>query len=131
MGLRFVPDPGMVLICDYDTGFMPPEMTKKRRVVIISPKSLNNRGICSVVPLSTTQPDPILPVHVKFEPGAYRFVAQDTATWAKCDMLATVALKRLDRLYLDGYYISPKIAEHHLLAIREAASHAIGFAHQK
>ena len=35
--LPFQPKPGMLLMCDFDTGFRPPEMVKVRPVVVISP----------------------------------------------------------------------------------------------
>ena len=38
MALNFHPEPGMVLICDFTTGFRVPEIVKRRPVVVISPR---------------------------------------------------------------------------------------------
>ena len=38
MPLTFHPDPGTLLVCNFDTGFIPPEMVKRRLVVVISPR---------------------------------------------------------------------------------------------
>ena len=54
MPIRFPPVPGQVLLCDYDTGFRPPEMVKKRLAVVVSPRLPYRDGLCTVVPLSTT-----------------------------------------------------------------------------
>ena len=100
MALPYHPRRGEVLICDFDTGFQPPEMVKKRPVVVISPKDSHHRGVCTVVPLSTTAPEPLrrwhhpLP-HVKV-PG----LRATAPMWAKCDMLATVGFVRLNKPYI-------------------------------
>ena len=36
MPITFHPSPGTVLICDFTTGFQPPEMVKRRHVVVVS-----------------------------------------------------------------------------------------------
>jgi len=38
LALQFSPAPGAIVICDYSTGFRPPEMVKVRPVVVISPR---------------------------------------------------------------------------------------------
>ena len=38
MALKYPPRPGTLWMCDFDTGFKPPEMVKKRPVVVISPR---------------------------------------------------------------------------------------------
>lgn len=38
MALTFHPKPGAILVCDYDTGFVPPEMVKKRLCIVITPR---------------------------------------------------------------------------------------------
>jgi len=52
MSIPFVPNAGTVLMCDF-SGFVPPEMTKVRHVVVISPRSRRTNlqnGTCLVVP---------------------------------------------------------------------------------
>jgi len=59
MSLEFYPDYGTVLICDFSTGFQPPEMVKKRPVVIVSPRKRYNAETVTIVPLSTRPPHAI------------------------------------------------------------------------
>ena len=47
---------GTILLCNYDSGFRPPEMVKKRPCIIISPRLPHREQLCTVVPLSTTRP---------------------------------------------------------------------------
>ena len=116
----------MVLICDYQTGFIPPEMVKKRRVVVVSPKHINNRGLCVVVPISTSPPDSELPTHVRFEAGNYRFLSNSTACWAKCAILASVSYRRLDRVRVGSNFIAPRLSHEDFNRICDAVAHVIG-----
>lgn len=95
MPLTFHPDPGAIVMCDFTTGFRPPEMVKLRPVVVISPRRRRTQ-LATVVPLSSTQPVPLEPWHFQLPPGAYP--PARGPMWAKCDVLATVALDRLDRV---------------------------------
>ena len=100
MTLPYLPKPGEVLVCNFDDGgFMPPEMVKRRPVVVVSRKDSHDRKLCTVVPLSSTPPaerkiwhHPLPHVRV---PGF-----DDTEDrWAKCDMLSTVSFRRLTKPY--------------------------------
>lgn len=100
MPLLFHPDPGAIVICDFSRGFQPPEMVKKRPVLVVSPRR-RRVELPTVVPLSTAEPRPILPHHIELQtedypPGAGRRM------WAKCDMIQTVALARCDRVMMRG-----------------------------
>ena len=44
MPITFHPHPGTVLICDFFTGFQPPEMVKRRHVVVVSPRRRRRRS---------------------------------------------------------------------------------------
>ncbi len=97
MGLSFHPKPATIVICDYSSGFREPEMVKRRPAIIVSPRLRRRGGLCSVVPLSTTEPEHIMPYHylLKFEkplPHPWDFEEM----WVKADMISTVSLKRLD-----------------------------------
>ncbi|OZI56764.1 type II toxin-antitoxin system PemK/MazF family toxin [Bordetella genomosp. 4] len=83
---------GHVLICDFERGFVPPEMVKIRPVVVISKASVHSRGLCTIVPLSTTAPSPIEPWHVQL---THSPLPSESQVWAKCDMLYTVSFHRL------------------------------------
>ena len=95
MPLTFHPGPGTIVICDFTTGFRPPEMVKKRPVVIISPRRRAS-SLAAVVPLSSTPPEPVEPWHWPVPAGLYP--PARGAMWGKADMVLTVALNRLDRV---------------------------------
>lgn len=98
MPLMYYPRPGEILLCDYDTGFIEPEMTKRRPAIVISPRLRKRPDLVAVVPLSTTAPNPVERHHcliVMETPLPHPF--DSPAMWAKCDMLATVSKARLDR----------------------------------
>ncbi len=128
MAIRFVPEPGMVLMCDYNTGFIAPEMVKVRHSIVVSPKIQNAQGLCIVVPISSVRPNPVLAYHHRFMPDAYPFLTPGRPHWAKCDMVSHVSHARLDRVLIQGKYESPKITEADLEAIRNCLLSAIGMA---
>jgi mRNA interferase MazF len=99
MPLTFHPGRGAIVICDYSTGFRPPEMVKVRPVVIISPRRRSSQ-LVTVVPISSTPPSPVEPWHYQLPPGAYP-PARGTV-WVKADLVATVAIARLDRVKTKG-----------------------------
>jgi mRNA interferase MazF len=93
--LTFHPGPGAIVICDFSEGFRPPEMVKIRPVVVISPRRRSVQ-LVTVVPLSSVVPAPLEPWHYQLPHGAYP--PARGAIWAKCDMVVTVGLTRLDRV---------------------------------
>jgi mRNA interferase MazF len=95
MPLTFHPKPGTIVICDYSTGFRPPEMVKVRPVVVVSPRRRGS-GLVTVVPISSTAPSQIEPWHYRLPDGAYP--PARGPVWVKADMIAAVALTRLDRV---------------------------------
>src|SRR5688572_16212373 len=97
MPISFPVAPGSILFCDYTTGFRAPEMVKRRPVVVISPRLPHREQLCTVVPLSTTPPSRVVDYQCGLTlasplPAPFGVVR----CWAKADMLATVALNRLD-----------------------------------
>ena len=98
MVLRFAPRVGSVLLCDFSLGgFRPPEMVKRRPVVVLSPRLRHRAGLVSVVPLSTTPPGRVVsyvvPLRLQPLPPA---PFDSPACWAKCDMVSCVSIARLD-----------------------------------
>lgn len=128
----FYPKPGTVMICDFDTGFRPPEMVKKRPVVVISPRSRRGSPLCTVVPLSTVVPDPVEGFHHRMDPGSLPGNLATKETWAKCDMVTTVALQRLDRVRIGPdaagkrRYVAMQVTEEDCAAIRRGVMIALG-----
>ena len=130
MALAFHPPPGAIVICDFTTGFQPPEMVKVRPVVVISPRRRTGQ-LVTVVPLSSTPPVISEPWHHQIAPGAYP--PARGPMWAKCDMVQTVALARLDRVRTraaDGrrVYLMPLLGGPEMAAILAAVKAALGIA---
>jgi mRNA interferase MazF len=126
MGIKFVPSSGMVLMCDFDTGFVPPEMTKVRHVVVVSPRHRRNSGTCLVVPFSTVAPNPVEPFHYRIPADSYSFFKKNADVWAKGDLVSHVSFGRLDRVLDNGKYCSPSLKPEDLKCIQSAVWQALG-----
>ena len=100
MPLPYHPARGEVLICDFDTGFKPPEMVKKRPVVVVSTKESHGRKLCTVVPISTTESMKPSPWHHTLSHLTVPGWKATGPMWAKCDMIATVSFDRLNKPYM-------------------------------
>jgi len=128
MSITFHPRIGQVLICDFDTGFRPPEMVKKRPVVIVARNRCAN--MATVVPLSTTPPNPAREWHHRIDQGVLpgRFAIRPT--WAKCDMLYTICNTRLDRIKTKAngqrVYTIGVLSKHDLHSIRKCIAAWLG-----
>jgi uncharacterized protein YifN (PemK superfamily) len=133
MALKFHPKTGTVVICDYNTGFSPPEMTKRRLAIVVSPQFKTRNNLCTVVPFSTTPPNPVMPYHYLLHlnptlPPPYNSPEQ----WVKADMLATVSFSRLTLPFSgkgpDGkrQYIKLVIKGHDFESIQRCMLNAIG-----
>jgi uncharacterized protein YifN (PemK superfamily) len=89
------PIPGSILVCDF-SGFVEPEMTKRRPVIVVSRKIASRPNLCTIVPLSTTEPKVILPMHYLLEidpPLPYPYNSRQH--WVKGDMLYALRFERL------------------------------------
>jgi len=127
MPLPFQPKEKSVLVCDFN-GFVIPEMVKVRPVIVIARNRLNSQ-LVTIVPLSTTEPDPISRYHHEFAVNPLpdkRLVR----SWAKCDMVTTVSLARLDRYKfrvqgMGRKYVVPTIEDEDFEAVRRAVLAAL------
>lgn len=127
MPLPYQPKESTVLICDFN-GFIAPEMVKSRPVVILR-KHKHNSRLVTVVPLSTTPPSDPGPHHVLlpcFPPKA------NQNCWAKCDMIYTVSLDRLDRIMTRDrsgkrIYQAPLMDAADFEAVKAAVRAGLGF----
>lgn len=121
----------MILMCDFSTGFREPEMVKVRPVIVLSPQR-HNRETCIVVPLSTTEPDPIESFHHKLENESLPSRLQREVNWVKGNMVTTVALHRLDRVRAgrspEGIrqYVAHKVTMIDWAATQKAVAIALG-----
>jgi uncharacterized protein YifN (PemK superfamily) len=122
MALTFQPKVGGVVLCDFD-GFVEPEIVKKRPVVVIA-RNRSNSKLVTVVPLSTTEPDVMEAHHYELPKNpvpAYK----TRKCWAKCDLLATVSVDRLDRLKDGWNRVVPEVTAADLKAIRSGVVNAL------
>lgn len=137
MAIEFPVSPRTILLCDYAKGgFVPPEMVKRRPVVVISPRLPHRDGLCTVVPLSGSRPGHAVPYVVRVElseplPDPFG----DRIFWAKCDMVGTVAFSRLDLFRTerghDGRrrYIHPKMPPDVFGHLQDGILFALGLGH--
>ncbi|MGR3525510.1 MAG: type II toxin-antitoxin system PemK/MazF family toxin [Paracoccaceae bacterium] len=101
MAIQYHPARGSIVTVDFSQGFRVPEMVKRRLCVVISPPIEARVGLCTVVPLSTTAPDPVQAYHYCFEiPFHMPKAWGNQARWAKCDMVCAVGLHRVDLIRL-------------------------------
>ena len=112
-------------MCDYRTGFVPPEMVKRRPVVVVAVHS-HRRGPYVVVPFSTAAPRAVELFHIRIPAGRYSFLSSTLDVWAKCDVMAAVAPGRLDRFYWRGRSAAPMIASGDFRSIQRGVLHALG-----
>lgn len=130
MPIRFVPQQGLILICNFDMARVHPEMNKRRRVVVVSPRSYNRRhgdgpGRCLVVPFSASEPMFLSPSIVEFPVGTYRSLTR--RSWAICDSILAVSHDRLDRVWAGpAHSLDERVSEADMCRLQKAVSHAIG-----
>ena len=64
------PVPGTIVRVDLSEGFRKPEIGKRRPAVVLSPLLPGRPFLCTIVPLSTTPPKPVLAHHMQicFDP---------------------------------------------------------------
>jgi uncharacterized protein YifN (PemK superfamily) len=84
-------------MCNFEG--ISPEMVKVRPAIILVRNRQNNQ-LVTVIPVSTTAPDPVMPYHHQLttNPLPPKHGKPVFVCWAKCDMIETVALHRLDRI---------------------------------
>jgi len=126
MPLQFFPRAGQVFICDF-TSFTEPEMTKKRPVIVISPRLPFRSEIVTVVPISTTAPRHALPFVVRLSRNYHPKDDTDRPTWAKCDMVTNLSLQRLSAFKVGRRkYEYPSVIPEDLQAVREGVIYGLG-----
>ena len=132
MPLAEHPAIGSIVTCEFD-GFREPEMVKRRPVVVLSPKMRGREALCTVVPFSTTPPQPVQPYHAQIDispPLPERW--ESKGVWVKGDMLYTVSLRRLDFLRFGKdangrrvYYLK-SLSDENLRTVRRCVLRALG-----
>lgn len=100
MALPYLPKQGEILVCDFDDLAIGAEMVKRRPVVVISRHDAHRSQLCVVVALSTTPPEDVKSWHYHMPHLKVIGWEAGDGVWAKCDMLSTVSLKRLNKPYV-------------------------------
>jgi len=133
MAISEHPRTGVVVMCDYNSGFRLPEMVKRRPVVIISPRIRARPGLCTIVALSTNAPDPVMPYHCQINlhprlPDPWR----SNGVWVKGDMVNVVGFHRLDLVRLGKdqngrrQYLLEPLSDDNIRKIRACVLSALG-----
>lgn len=121
MALPYLPQQGEILVCDFDDSAIGAEMVKRRPVVVVSKHEAHRSQLCCVIALSTTPPANARAWHHYMPHLRVEGWVADDGVWAKCDMLATVSLKRLNQTYVrhrsGRKYIAHRLADEDLSAI--------------
>lgn len=126
-GLNFHPHAGTVLMCDF-RGMIVPEITKKRPVIVVTPRLAFRDKLAMIVPLSTTAPDHPQPFQVRLSRNYHPNEPEHLPVWAKCDLVCSVSFARLDRFDLGNRrFIAPKASAADLAAVRQGILAALGF----
>ena len=89
-----------MLFCDFSDGFKPPEMVKNRLVIVVVAEQKHNPGLCTVIPISATEPTPLKPYHHEMDSLSLPDNFRNKRMWAKCDMINTVSTSRLRKARL-------------------------------
>lgn len=114
-------------------GFKNPEMDKLRLAVVLSPRITARPHLCTVVPLSLTDPMKVMPYHrrirVPFElPRSWG----DRERWIKGDMVNAVGFHRVDLLRLGKNEAGKRVYQMETLpadlfkTVRICALHGLG-----
>jgi uncharacterized protein YifN (PemK superfamily) len=133
MGIKFPIPSGLILLCNYDTGFRPPEMVKRRPALVVSPRLPHRDNLCAVVPLSLTIPDRTVMYQCELVLAApLPSPWNATKLWAKADMIATVCFDRLDFFQTERdqtgrrKYLHPKVTPEQLKLVQSAILYGLG-----
>lgn len=101
MAIVYHPLRGSIVTVDYDRGFKNPEMDKLRLAVVLSPAIKARIKLVTVVPLSLTDPDPVLPFHKQIDiPFHLPHPWGNQPRWIKGDMVNAVGFHRVELLRL-------------------------------
>lgn len=99
--IKYHPLRGTIVTVNFDSGFKVPEMVKNRLCVVISPPIENRHGVCTIVPLSQSAPNPEMGYHyeltIPFQLPR-RWTGQ--TRWVKADMICAVGFHRINLLSL-------------------------------
>lgn len=85
------------MLVRFDKAFKVPEMVKTRPCLVVSKRIKSRPNLVTVVPLSTTEPDPVMPYHCEIDVEVElprRWSAK--TCWVKGDMVYALSFERVD-----------------------------------
>lgn len=101
MPILYHPERGSIVTVDYEKGFKNPEMDKLRLAVVLSPAIKARVKLVTIVPLSLTEPETILPFHKQIDiPFHLPEPWGNMPRWIKGDMVNAVGFHRVELLRL-------------------------------
>lgn len=101
MSIEYHPARGSIVMVDYGKGFKIPEMDKPRLAVVLSPEIRARVKLVTVVPLSLTEPETILPFHKQIDIPFELPKWGNQPRWIKGDMVNAVGFHRVSLLRFD------------------------------
>jgi len=140
MAITFHPKRGQILVCDFTDGFKAPELVKNRPVLVITPPIVGRAGLVTVVGISSVEPNPMLPFHLRLarahmpQLGAF----QKADSWVKADMIYTVDFHRLNQILLNKRdpktgkraYFRRELPSALMAQIEECVMHGLAMGHR-
>ncbi|MEM9009943.1 MAG: type II toxin-antitoxin system PemK/MazF family toxin [Pseudomonadota bacterium] len=100
MTIKYHPAQGAIVFVDFSSGFVEPEMVKKRPAVVLSPNIKARAQLVTVVALSTTAPNPVQPYHTEIDVPLQLPRNLASRCWVKGDMVNAVGFQRVDLIRL-------------------------------
>ena len=113
-------------MCSF-SGFKVPEMVKVRPVVVVSPRLPRRSEIVAVVPISLTEPMPLMPYQIRLSKNYHPSEADDLPCWAIADLVMNIGIYRLESFKVGRRkWAAPQMTGDDLAAVREAVLHGLG-----
>ena len=132
MPISYHPNKASLVIVNFDGGFKPPEMVKRRLAVVLSKPVRRRVGLCTVIPLSTLAPDHVMPYHDEIDIGFDLPHPWRRRCWVKGDMVTSVGFHRVELLRLGKrrngkrkYLLTP-LEDDTFRIIQRCALHGLG-----
>lgn len=136
LAIKYHPNQRSLVIVNFDGGFKSPEMVKRRLAIVLSPAIKNRIGLCTIVPLSTTPPQKLMPYHSEhITPFELPQEWGNIRRWIKGDMVCAVSLQRVDLLRLGKdisgkrIYQTSQISVEEFEKIQKCVLHGLGLSH--
>ncbi len=105
-------------------------MTKKRPVIIVSPRLPHRSKVAAIVPISTTAPKHDLPFVVRLSKNYHPSEDEKDPCWAKCDMLLNISTERLQSFKVGRRkYHTPTLNDEDFKAVQQGVIHGLGLMH--